>query len=308
MPRVYDIAMTHQLDADDLFIHRVQEHCAARRLNFFLVEPLWVREFTAALGRGDVRVRVLLNLHSEHHLPEDAYHQLVRLAHARGTLVIDPPDVALAAFDKGRLHGRLLAAGLTVPPTIVVPQAEAPTRQLTEEEQVWLGTPFVVKPALGYGKRGVILDATSEADLRRCAAQWPEGDYLLQRRVTPVLIEGEPAYFRVYFAFGSTWLCWWNCFTDRYRVVQPEDEGRLELGGLREIATRLAQLTGMRFFSSEIARDEAGAFVLIDYVNDQCHMLCQSANPRIGVPDEVVTGLALRLVAGAHEWMGASRT
>jgi hypothetical protein len=43
--RVYDLAMTHQLDADDFFIHRVQQHCAERGLTFFLIEPLWVETF-----------------------------------------------------------------------------------------------------------------------------------------------------------------------------------------------------------------------------------------------------------------------
>ena len=41
--------------------------------------------------------------------------------------------------------------------------------------------------------------------------------------------------------------------------------------------------------------------VLIDYVNDQCHMLSQSANPRIGVPDLVVAGIAQKLVEGARQ-------
>ena len=44
----------------------------------------------------------------------------------------------------------------------------------------------------------------------------------------------------------------------------------------------------MNFFSSEIAQTAQGEFVLIDYVNDQCHMLSQSAHPGMGVPDGVV--------------------
>jgi hypothetical protein len=55
----------------------------------------------------------------------------------------------------------------------------------------------------------------------------------------------------------------------------------------------------MRFFSTEIAQTDSGEFVVIDYVNDQCHMLSQSADPQKGVPDEVVSGIAMRLVEGA---------
>jgi hypothetical protein len=301
---VYDFVMTHKLDADDFFLHRVQRQCAERRLNFFLIEPLWVHEFFGLLERGAVWARVLLNMHSEHHLPEDIYHRLIWLAHARNVRVIDPPDVALAAFDKARLHPRLEAAGFQVPPSVIVPAAAVAGFRLTEADRVRLGSPFVVKPALGYGRRGLILEATSEADLARSRAAWPQGDLLLQRRLRPATIAGQPAYFRVYHAFGSTWLCWWNCYTDAYRAVSPEEEQTHGLHRLREIVRRLAALTGMRFFSSEIALTDLGEPILIDYVNDQCHLLSQGADPRLGVPDVVVAGIAERLVDGAVEWMG----
>src|SRR3954462_6629073 len=151
--------MTHKLDTDDFFIHRVQQHCAEFGLNFFLVEPLWVQRFYEYYARHEIWARVLLNMHSEHHLPDDIYHRLVLLAHHKDTRVIDPPDIAQAAFDKARMPERLLAAGFSVPPTITVPQSAIATFQLTAEQREFLGQPFVIKPSHGYGRRGVILDA-----------------------------------------------------------------------------------------------------------------------------------------------------
>jgi hypothetical protein len=302
--RTYDFAMTHKLDADDFFIHRVQRHCAERGWNFFLIEPLWAEAFFEKLQMGKMDVRVLLNMHSEHHRPEDIYHRVVRLAFERKAQVIDPPDVALAAFDKASLHPRLAAAGFALPFTVIVPASEIPTFQLTPEARVRLGTPFVIKPSLGYGKGGVILDAQSEADLQRSLAQWPDSNYLVQERVVPRMVNGAPAYFRVFYAFGSVWCCWWNCYTDHYSVLQPEEMQQHGLHPLRDLVCRLADLTRMRFFSSEIAQTDAGEFVLIDYVNDQCHMLTQSASPAIGVPDVVVAGIARALVEGACQWLG----
>ncbi len=293
--------MTHKLDADDFFIHRVQLHCARLGLNFFLIEPLWVESFTDKLAKGEIAVRVLLNMHSEHHQPDEPFHKLVRLAHQRNARVIDPPDLALAAFDKALLHPRIIAAGLNAPYTVVVPESEIATRRLTDEERARLGSPFVIKPNLGYGRKGVILDAASEADLARSHALWPGGSYLLQNRIAPKLINGTPAYFRVYFVFGTVWLSWWNCFNDCYRLVSAEEVELHGLKPLREIVERVAQISQMRFFSSEIALTDASEFVLIDYVNDQCHLLTQSANPQIGVPDELVAAIAQRLVEAAHQ-------
>jgi len=52
----------------------------------------------------------------------------------------------------------------------------------------------------------------------------------------------------------------------------------------------------MNFFSSEIAQEESGEFIVIDYVNDQCHMLSQTTAPQNGVPDGLVAAIARSLV------------
>jgi len=299
--RIYDLVMTHKLDADDYFIHSIQRHCAEARLNFFLIEPLWVEAFHLYLQFGEIWPRVLLNMHSEHHQPEEIYHRLVRLAAEKHCQVIDPPEIAQAGFDKARMHPLLVEAGIRVPPTIIVPREKAADFQLTEADHALLGQPFVIKPGMGYGRGGVVLDATSEKDLARSVATWPDTHYLVQHRVVPREIKGAPAYFRVYYVFGSVWCSWWNCYTDNYRLVTPQEAIEHNLKPLEEIIRQIATLTRMNFFSSEIAQTEGGEFVVIDYVNDQCHMLSQSANQRIGVPDELVAAIAKRLVEATRE-------
>lgn len=304
MTRVYDLVMTHKLDADDFFIHRIQQHCAEAGLNFFLVEPLWVQRFYECYARNEVWAKVLLNMHSEHHLPDDIYHRLVLLAHHKNTKVIDPPDLAQAAFDKARMHGRLIAAGFHVPYTVVVPQSATATFQLTAEQKEQLGVPFVIKPSHGYGRRGVILDAMDETHLTRSVSAWANPSYLLQKKIVPRVLGDRPAYWRVFYCFGEVWVTWWNCFTDSYKVATEAELQQGSLGKLSEIARGIAELTQMKFFSSEVAQVENGDFVLIDYVNDQCHMLSQSSAPKMGVPDAVVAGIAKKLVLAAADLAG----
>lgn len=304
MKRIYDLAMTHKLDSDDFFIHCIQRSCAEARLDFFLIEPLWVEMFHLYLQLGEIWPRVLLNMHSEHHEPEEMYHRLVCLAAEKHSQVIDPPALAQAAFNKARLHPQLVKAGLSVPATVIVPREHAKDFQLSETDAALLGSPFVIKPAMGYGRGGLVMDATSGKDLARSIAAWPDSHYLLQHRIAPRQIKGAPAYFRVYFVFDSVWCAWWNCYHDNYRMVSPQEATELHLKPLEEMVRQLASLTGMKFFSSEIAQTETGEFVFIDYVNDQCHMLSQSANPRIGVPDELVAAIAKRLVEATKELIG----
>ena len=304
MTRVYDLVMTHKLDSDDFFIHRIQQHCAETGLNFFLVEPLWVQRFYEYYARNELWAKVLLNMHSEHHLPDDIYHRLVLLAHHKNTKVIDPPDLAQAAFDKARMHERLIAAGFNVPLTVVVPQSATATFRLTAEQKEQLGSPFVIKPSHGYGRRGVILDAVDETHLTRSVSAWANPSYLLQKKIVPRVIRGRPGYWRVFYCFGSVWISWWNCFTDLYSVVTETEIKEFSLEKLDELVRKIAELTQMKFFSSEIAQVENGDFVLIDYVNDQCHMLSQSSDPKMGVPDVVVAGIARKLVNAAAQLAG----
>ncbi len=296
MTRIYDLAMTHTLDTDDYFIHQIQRLCAEARLNFFLIEPAWVELFYEHLQTGRIWPRVLLNMHSEHHQPEDIFHRLINLAAAKNSQVIDPPDRAQAAFDKSRLHPHLVGAGISVPWTLVVPRERPEVWKLSAEEQSELGQPFVIKPAMGYGRKGLVLDATSEADLERSIAAWPDNNYLFQRRIVPRERDGAPVYFRVYYVFGSVWLSWWNCFNDQYRMVTDAERSELGLDRLEEIIRQIAALTGMTFFSSEIAQAKDGEFVVIDYVNDQCHLLSQSAHPQLGVPDELIRAIAKKII------------
>jgi len=299
--RIYDLVMTHKLDSDDFFIQCIQRHCAESGLNFFLIEPLWVEAFHLYLQFGEVWPRVLLNMHSEHHQPDDIYHRLVRLAAEQQVQVIDPPDRAQVAFDKARLHPQLIAAGIPVPFTVIVPKASFETFRLTEEQRQLLGRPFVIKPSMGYGRRGLVMDATTEKDMIRSMSMWPYHNYLFQRKIFPRGQPNGPAYFRVYYIFGSVFRVWWNCFTDHYRMIAAGEVSEAGLAELESISRRIASLTGMNFFSSEIAQIDSGEYVVIDYVNDQCHMLSQSANPQIGVPDELVGAIARRLVEAARQ-------
>ena len=307
VPRVYDLALTHALDTDDFFIHRLQRRCAEVGLNFFLVEPLWATAFLEALESRSVVARTLINLHSEHHDPGNVFSRLVATAERLGVRMIDPPSRAIPAFDKAAMHRRLVGSGIHVPATVLLEAHSVENWQATAEEDRLLGRPFVVKPSLGYGRKGVVLDAVGPADLRRSLALWPDRALLLQRRIQPQLIDGEPAYFRVYFVAGRTWACWWNCFTDRYRELSTEDETRLVLGGLHAITRRLAEISGLQLFSTEICVDPSGQPVVIDPINDQVHLLTQSAHPGIGVPDRIVAGIADALMDLVIGWNRGDR-
>lgn len=294
--KVYDLCLAF---TEEFFSLLIQEACAQARLSFFLIEPHWAQEFLQKLREGEVGVRVLIDMFSDAHAPDDFWYALAREAKASGGHVINDPDIVSQAAHKARFHHGLVERGVPVPPTVIVGRDQLGSFRLTEESRSLLGDPFVVKPGWGGGSQGVILDAHSEEDLHRSAREAPNSDsFLLQRRVDPRLLDGHKAWFRVFHVVGTVIPCWWEPPYNTYRVVSPLERQTYGLAPLVSLSQEIAALSRMEFFSTEIALTQEGKFVAVDYANDQCDMHPQSYY-RAGVPDEVVRRIASLLVQKA---------
>ena len=88
-----------------------------------------------------------------------------------------------------------------------------------------------------------------------------------------------PAYLRAYHVLGHRSLLWWckQGADDRYDLLTWDDLHRYDLMPAVQLIDRVATVTGLDFFSSEIAitntdPSDPNRFVLIDYINDQCDM------------------------------------
>ena len=129
--------------------------------------------------------------------------------------------------------------------------------------------------------------------------EFPEQKYLIQSTITPRTIQGRPAWFRVFYAVGKTYPCWWHPFTHVYAVVTPQEEHRHELTPLHDITQRIATLCKLDWFTTEIALT-LDDFVVVDYVNDQIDTRIQSKAVD-GAPDEIMQDIANQLVGLAKE-------
>ena len=140
----------------------------------------------------------------------------------------------------------------------------------------------------------MILGAFSMEQILRARMEFPEQKYLIQATITPRTIHGQPAWFRVFYAVGKTYPCWWHPLTHVFSVVTPQDENRYGLAPLREITKTIASICKLDWFSTEIALT-LEEFVVVDYVNDGIDTRIQSKAVD-GVPDEVMWDLTHQLV------------
>lgn len=285
----YDICISWYWEYDIDFVQMIEHACNENGLTLWQITPENLLESITALYKGENSFRAILD-RSQYDRRFEPVHRWSREHHARR---INPAEVSAWSEDKATMHLELISAGIHTPHTILIsPFIEQPV--IPELDLTPLGQQFVIKPSNEGGSEGVILGAFSQDQILRARMEFPEQKYLIQSTITPRTIHGQPAWFRVFYAVGKTYPCWWHPLTHVFSMVTAQDENKYGLTPLREITQRIASLCRLDWFSTEIALT-LEEFVVVDYVNDGIDTRVQSRAVD-GVPDEVLQGIASQLV------------
>jgi hypothetical protein len=295
MPQ-YDVCLAWNWEYDSDFVSLFETACTKIGLTLYPVNPENLGSTLAGLSSGDISYTALVDRASE---SDPRFQPLVELSRKSSVLRINPQEQTVWSADKATMHLEFVSRGLETPYTILLPpfheQPELPPLDLSP-----LGGKFAIKPASLGGGEGVVLEATSLEQVQSVRQQYPQEKYLLQAHVTPQILDGRPAWFRVLVCDGAVYPCWWDQATHLYKRVSAQDRFRFDLRGLYEIARRIAQISRLDLFSTEITLIPDGRFMAVDYVNDPVDLRLQS-KAADGVPDAIVENIAgrlARLVAG----------
>lgn len=289
-----DLCLPWYWEYDLDFVHFVESACSEQELTLWQVTPDNLLESITALYTGERTFNTLLDRSQG----EDRFLPIDRWAKEYNKQRINPIEVSRWSEDKATMHLELITAGINTPHTILLsPFLEQPV--LPELDLSPLGNHFVIKPSNEGGGEGVVLGAFSLEQVLRARMQFPEQKYLLQSTVVPRTMQGRPAWFRVFYAVGNTYPCWWHPFTHVYAAVTSSEENRYELAPLHEITHRIASLCKLDWFTTEIALTLED-FVVVDYVNDQIDTRVQSKAVD-GAPDDIIRSIASQLVSIAKE-------
>jgi hypothetical protein len=264
-------------------------------LSLLVANKTNVAKLTGDYRAGRDRPLVYLDLCSAI-APE--FGELLRAAAGAGVYTIGQPALLDQWTYKARAQKRLEEAGLPVPATVVITAGER-SRELTAEERQAVGERCVIKPSWGVAGKGVVANVKPTVEAIEAARQFDlKDDYLVQRMIKWEKLDGgRTAYLRGYNVLGSRTLLWWAPETKLYDLLTWADVREHDLMPAVELIERMARVTGMDYFSSEIAITSGVGqprFILIDYCNDQCDMNPVSAQAD-GPPDEWVRWVCERL-------------
>lgn len=293
--QIKDLGIAWSWQYDREFVEIVEKSAQARGLTTFLIEPHNISEFTEAFKKRQVGIRVLLDRASD---DEELFQPLARYIpqYRPDIRVINPHHLQTRAADKATMHLEFLSHGIEVPYTIIIsPYDHKREVELSLSELSKLGRPFIIKPANTTGGGiGVVLGAETLKEILEARQHHKKDKYLLQETIKPAYFSENKAWFRVFFAFGEVFPCWWDDQTHVYEIVSAEEEEAFGLRDLRELTKRIQAICGLDFFSTEIVFTPEAKFVVVDYVNEICDMRIQSVH-RDGVPDTLVGRIAERL-------------
>ena len=289
----YDLCLPWYWEYDDTFAGMVERACLEEGLSLWQIQPGNLLESITALYKGVTTFKTLLHRGQG----EATFDPIPRWAQEFGARRINPLEVSAWSEDKATMHLELINSGIHTPFTILVaPFLEQPV--IKPIDLTLLGGSFVIKPSNGGGGEGVIVGAATLDEILQARMEFPEQKYLIQAHVTPRMLGETPAWFRIFYAHGKTYPCWWDTQTHIYTNITTQDESQYRLHHLRDITLRIAAICKLDWFSTEIAL--ADEFIVVDYVNDEIDTRIQS-QALDGVPDEIMNDIAKQLVKIAKE-------
>lgn len=282
----FDFAISYEWEYDIDFVDEVERILQNTGLKTFRISYYNIYEVTEYVRNRKLFFSTYLDRASD--VDED-FCELGEILGRRKCRIFNPYDRVKHATDKASMHLEFITGGIQVPYSIIIPpHKKNETIKLSIEELAVLGRPFIIKPCNTTGGGiGVVTGAETLKEVLEERKNLDEDKYILQEKVIPKYFNGKRAWFRCFWAFGKSFCCWWDDQTHLYSILSREEIEKYKLNKLFRITSRIAKITGLDFFSSEVAVTEDERFVVIDYVNDQCDMRFQSKHYD-GVPDEVI--------------------
>lgn len=285
----FDLALSYKWEYDDHFIIDIENIFQANGLTSFVINKNNVFEVTELLKSNNLRFKAYLDRASDE---DEDFNEIADILTAKGIYIINHYKYIDDAIDKSIMHIKLQDTEINTPKTIIIPPYDDfPDFKINEKEMEKIGVPFIIKPAYYSGAgHGVEKNACNNEDILNARKINPDDNYLIQERIIPKIIDGKRCWFRLFWAFGDIYITYWDDLTHIYTEIKNTEKAFSYIPVLENIVGRIAGITKLDFFSTEVALTDNGRFYIIDYVNDQCDMRKKSMH-HDGVPDAVVDNI-----------------
>lgn len=282
----FDLAIAYTWEYDKDFVEAFKSEFIKKNLSTLLISYDNLKEVEEKVRNNDLYFDFYLDRASD---VEEEFEPLAKWVTENNVRVFNRYDYVNFAIDKATMHLEFITNGINTPYTIIIsPYSEIENIELSLDQLAKLGRPFIIKPANTTGGGiGVVKGAETLADVLKARKNFQTDKYLLQEKIIPIKVDGKRFWFRDFYVLGKVFLCWWNDITHIYDELTDYEIEKYNLYEMKNIVEKIASITKLDFFSTEIALTAENKFVVIDYVNDQCDMRLKSKHID-GVPDALI--------------------
>jgi len=287
----FDLGIAWDREEDNEFVEGLNNYALKEGLKPYLLHGYNFYASLKDISEGNIHFRLFLNCTSDE---DPVFSGLPDFLKRKGITFINHPDRAKESADKFKMHLKFNSHDIPVPKTVLLgPQDD---KQGLELKIKYVSKPFVLKPANGSCGDGVILDAQSLDDVIKLKEHRGDIKYIAQEKINPVSLENRPAWFRVFYCLGKIDPCWWNPLTRSYDILTIKEIYRFGLYDMWRLTKMIHTVSGLDFFSVEMAMRSNEKFIVVDYVNDQPDMRKKSKF-NDGLPDEIVDEIIGNIIA-----------
>lgn len=299
MTTVYNLAIATDYPYDRDFIDILERECQQLGLSTFIIRPENLQETLYNIAQGALAFNYLYDRASD---TDFSFLKIYEYLNHAGTQFFHSLENLHRAVNKITMHYEFIRHGIITPYTIVIPAVhDSDELPLQAADLQKIGCPFVMKPSQTTGGGiGVVKNVYTLEEVYLIRNEFKDNPYLLQEFIHPIIKDGKRFWFRVFYICEEIICTWWNDLTHIYHTTTENELATYNLEPIFSIMQTSAKVTGLHFFSSEIALTAKGDFVVVDYVNEICDMRLKSKTTD-GVPDEVVYKIAKKMAAFIKE-------
>jgi hypothetical protein len=301
----YDLALNWAANRDERFLGAIDRAARLRRVRWTVVRNGHTDRFRRRVDRGELDVRLFLNTQADGANPNSPGMLLCRSLKANGTFVVEDPDDAFFYADRAMQFRYLSRAGVRVPPHVLIKRGQRDKPALTAAERRSVGPTWTAVPAVGMSRSRVLTSGARNVATALNRAGFPPGQkVLIFKHHKPISRAGHEGHFWIWHLFGNVVPAAWLRGSRRPALICYDDwitDGLLELVRLTR---RIAQVTGLDWFLTEIVATRLGRsaqFVVVEPANALAG-LGPGSKPVAAVPNPVLDIAATALVEAAWRY------
>jgi len=287
--KTFDFGISCVYSKDEEFVKILKKEIKKKKKTFYGVNYDNIDLVINEVDKGKLFFKVFIDLSSSEH---PVFSFLIEKLHSKKSVVINSPESVLKSFSKSKLHKLFENKKLPVRKTFIL---SGKTKKDFKKIIKSLKVPFVLSPSNTFYENDVVLNANKVEDIENFLDDHSTENVLVQEYVVPKNIQNKVAWFRSIFSCGKLFHHWWDPQTHFYQSFKNSKQENEIKPELESYLRKVAEITELKLFSTEIIIDQENKYVIIDYANVPVDLSSQEYEGD-GVPVKTLKGVAESIV------------